>query len=515
MDAKDASEEMSEEMDPSAQGKLDINVVCEGALAYMSFPDGESAEQFVTECKAGEHPEVIERYKADMNLGAGATIQVIYIIKHHFTIFGQQWKTLERKAERVEYNRLMTNTYIIKSARYAALGVVTFLLFFIGQLSPVSAATSCDFTRDLEVGVDGEDVRCLQKYLNDAGFQLAETGPGAPGSETTLFRDGTKAAVIKWQTANSVSPASGYFGTLSRAKYAAISDGASSSSGSSSSSVDAQRAEILARIAALQSGGSSSQTTTTTAVSQSVTVKALKNAIAAIREAEEQIEDALDDGLGIGRADDRIVDARDDFYSAIEAYLDGNNQRALSMAENAIDNALDAFEDAGGETEEDEVEDYLDELADDIDDAWDTVEAADDDGDDVRESEELLEEAEDLLDDAEQALDDGDFDEARDIGDDVEDLIDDALDAIGNSRDDEQDAEEAIEDAEDAIDEAEDAIDDAKDDGDDTDDAEDLLDEAQDLLDEAQDAFDDEDYDDAIDLAEEAEDLAQEAIDEL
>lgn len=74
MNTNKASEEMSEEMDTSSQGKLDINAVCEGALAYMSFPDGESAEQFVAECKDGEHPEVIERYKADMNLGAGATI---------------------------------------------------------------------------------------------------------------------------------------------------------------------------------------------------------------------------------------------------------------------------------------------------------------------------------------------------------------------------------------------------------------------------------------------------------
>lgn len=57
-----------------AQGKIDINAVCEGALAYMSFPDGASAELYVTECKEGKHPEVIERYKADMNLGAGAEI---------------------------------------------------------------------------------------------------------------------------------------------------------------------------------------------------------------------------------------------------------------------------------------------------------------------------------------------------------------------------------------------------------------------------------------------------------
>lgn len=68
--------EMMEENDtePTPEAKLDINTVCEGALAYMSFPDGESAEQFVAECKAGEHPEVIERYKAEMNLGNDATI---------------------------------------------------------------------------------------------------------------------------------------------------------------------------------------------------------------------------------------------------------------------------------------------------------------------------------------------------------------------------------------------------------------------------------------------------------
>jgi hypothetical protein len=58
----------------SDTAKLDINVICEGALSYMTFPDGASAEKFVAECKAGEHPEVIDRYKQDMNLGEGAAI---------------------------------------------------------------------------------------------------------------------------------------------------------------------------------------------------------------------------------------------------------------------------------------------------------------------------------------------------------------------------------------------------------------------------------------------------------
>lgn len=59
---------------PSAQGKINIAAVCEGALAYMTFPDGESANAFVAECIQGEHPEVIERYKADLNLGADIVI---------------------------------------------------------------------------------------------------------------------------------------------------------------------------------------------------------------------------------------------------------------------------------------------------------------------------------------------------------------------------------------------------------------------------------------------------------
>ncbi len=85
---------------------------------------------------------------------------------------------------------------------------------------------SCGFTRDLQVGVTaGEDVRCLQKYLNGAGHQIAASGAGSPGSESTSFGPLTKAAVIKWQKAAGVSPAAGYFGAKSRAAYNAMAGG--------------------------------------------------------------------------------------------------------------------------------------------------------------------------------------------------------------------------------------------------------------------------------------------------
>ena len=58
----------------TSNAKLNMDVVCQGALAYMTFPDAAAAEVFVGECKEGKYPEVVERYKADMNLGDGAAI---------------------------------------------------------------------------------------------------------------------------------------------------------------------------------------------------------------------------------------------------------------------------------------------------------------------------------------------------------------------------------------------------------------------------------------------------------
>lgn len=58
----------------SINAKINIDAVCEGALIYMTFPDGKSADAFVRDCKEGKHPEVIEKYKIDMGLGEGANI---------------------------------------------------------------------------------------------------------------------------------------------------------------------------------------------------------------------------------------------------------------------------------------------------------------------------------------------------------------------------------------------------------------------------------------------------------
>ena len=47
----------------NSQAKIDINAVCDGALAYMSFPNGTEAEAWVLACRRGEHPEAIDQWK--------------------------------------------------------------------------------------------------------------------------------------------------------------------------------------------------------------------------------------------------------------------------------------------------------------------------------------------------------------------------------------------------------------------------------------------------------------------
>jgi hypothetical protein len=83
--------------------------------------------------------------------------------------------------------------------------------------SSAAISSTFAFTRDLTLGSTGSDVRTLQQFLNAHGYVLAQSGAGSPGNETTLFGGLTRAQVIKFQKANAISPAVGYFGPITRA----------------------------------------------------------------------------------------------------------------------------------------------------------------------------------------------------------------------------------------------------------------------------------------------------------
>ena len=89
-------------------------------------------------------------------------------------------------------------------------------IFPVIEVQAVSGESFYNFTRDLTGGSTGDDVKALQQFLNSHGAQVSANGPGSLGNETTYFGKATKTALTQWQTANSISSASGYFGPKTR-----------------------------------------------------------------------------------------------------------------------------------------------------------------------------------------------------------------------------------------------------------------------------------------------------------
>ncbi len=89
-----------------------------------------------------------------------------------------------------------------------------------GQSTGTSSVANCagvTFTRNLVVGSTGSDVKCLQTLLNlSSSTQVAITGAGSPGSETSYFGSLTLSAVRKYQTQHGWTPAN-QVGPLTRA----------------------------------------------------------------------------------------------------------------------------------------------------------------------------------------------------------------------------------------------------------------------------------------------------------
>jgi len=118
--------------------------------------------------------------------------------------------------------------YALKIYKLIILLILLILLFSVGfftyqkieaqALSTLSVSTIplCNITRDLKFGMVSPDIKDLQKYLNNNGFTLAQTGFGSKGQETNFFGTLTKNALVRFQKDNKIPATIGVFDLATR-----------------------------------------------------------------------------------------------------------------------------------------------------------------------------------------------------------------------------------------------------------------------------------------------------------
>ena len=254
----------------------------------------------------------------------------------------------------------------MKYLYYSFFGFLLFLAGVVVQPGIIQAAEICTFTKDFDIGVINEEVRCLQEYLNDNGYTIASSGVGSPGRETNMYQSLTKAAVVRWQKANGITPASGYFGPLSRAKYLQ-----------------------------LMSGNILSDVVTTPVVTTSAKSATQKNAddylidaISILDDARDEVFDLDSDDKEYDDAVEFLQDAEDAFGEAVLEYISRDYDQAIQYADDAIEYAQDAIDEVDGGNDNDDAsksdaEDAIDDAEEWIDDAWDEVDDFDGDTDET------------------------------------------------------------------------------------------------------------------------------------
>ncbi len=369
----------------------------------------------------------------------------------------------------------MSTQYNMKTIKIVAgvLGLGMSLVPYVSFAATATTATAkCTFTRDLELGVTGDDVKCLQKFLNTHGFVIAASGVGSVGHETGEYKTLTEAAVIKWQKANKLTPAIGYFGAQSRLFFKnggaslATSAGtpavsapliqvpASSGTTDPDAALAAQVAALKAQLEAAAAGkpytvpatpvatlpavtpAATTDATVVTPVTSTTSAsdvsirKSMLTVLDLIAKADKAVKKGAK-GSSLTTATETLGTAKNDMFTAVRAYLTGDLVATTDSLAKVKKGANAAYTTISSATDKTRASKAIANTQDNYDSAKDDIATASDDGKIVTLSKKLLKQAASLMDDAQAAYDDEKYSDALDLSDEADSAVSDAVAKIG------------------------------------------------------------------------------------
>lgn len=153
------------------------------------------------------------RTLSDYNIQAGSTITLSTESDEEESVSGNRSQRGTSVQSRVANLLKMGN-----SARARELMSEWPQLFLSGDVyeKTVTHASKTVFTRDLTLGLEGDDVRALQEFLQKKGYDI-------PAGITGYFGLQTETALRAYQQDNTITPALGYFGSVTRAHIEGLS----------------------------------------------------------------------------------------------------------------------------------------------------------------------------------------------------------------------------------------------------------------------------------------------------
>lgn len=198
-----------------------------GGLCYLS------SGRVPSSVSASSSPATTKSSSYGRNLTLGATGNDVialqnFLIIHGYTIpagatgyFGSQTQSALVAYQRA--NGISPAVGYFGPLTRAAIARATISASTTANSGATTAASTpqLSFTRNLQLGDTGMDVKTLQVFLNIHSFTVATTGPGSSGNESDYFGNLTIKALEAFQKSVGI-PATGYLGPLTRAAMAGV-----------------------------------------------------------------------------------------------------------------------------------------------------------------------------------------------------------------------------------------------------------------------------------------------------